>query len=102
MFLGECAPTSTSNSRSNSPHGKDRGVQQDRQIHEKVSVLNVVEIIFDVFVNQVVAVSAELPQSGDSWLYLQTPRMTFGVGLDDERHLRTRSNQRHTAQEHIQ
>src|SRR6202158_5454916 len=88
--------------RSDSPRREDRGVQQDRQIHEKVSMLDVIEVVFDVLVNQVVAVTTELPESSDPWFYLQTLRMTFGVGLDDEGHFGTRSNQRHVVQEHIQ
>jgi hypothetical protein len=45
----------------NSAHCENTRMQQDCNIHEEIAVLNIVEIVFDVFVNQVVAITAELP-----------------------------------------
>src|ERR1022692_5144492 len=86
--------------RSDSPHRENRRMQENSNIHEEISMLNVVEIVFNVFVNQVVAVTTELPKSSDSWLYVETLRMAFSVGLDNEGHLRTRANKGHIAQKH--
>src|SRR5208337_3283222 len=86
----------------NSPHRENARVQENCNVHEEISILYVVKIILDVFVNKVIAVPTELPEPGNSRFYLETLGMAFGVGLDDEWHLGTRSNQRHVAQEHVQ
>ena len=44
--------------RLNSSHGEDRSVQQDGQVHEKIAVLDVVEIVFNILMNEERPVSA--------------------------------------------
>lgn len=55
---------------SNSAHRKNASMQQNSDIHEEIPILYVIQIILDVFVNQVIAVAAKLPEPGNSRLYL--------------------------------
>src|SRR5215467_4722877 len=57
---------------SNSPHRKDSGVKENGNIHEKIAMLNVVEIVFDVLVDQVGTISTQLPQARDPRLHAKT------------------------------
>ena len=80
---------------SNATHSEDGGVQEDRQIHKQIPVLDVVKVVLDVFVDKVIAIAAELPEAGNPWLDLEPLRMVFVVGRDDERHLGSRPDERH-------
>ena len=44
-----------------SSHGENRGVQQYRQIHKKVAMLDVVQIVLDILVDKERAIAAQLP-----------------------------------------
>src|SRR5580700_2569629 len=98
MFINRCFLTL----ESNTTHGEDGGVQKNRQIHKQISVLDVVKVILDVFVDEVVAIAAELPEPCNSWFDLKPLRMVFVVGRDDEGHLGPRPNERHIPDEHVQ
>ena len=50
-------------------HGEHGRMQQNGQIHEEVSMADVVQVVLNVFVDQEGAVSAELPESGQTGSY---------------------------------
>jgi|SRR5580704_1163440 len=78
---------------SDPPHGKKCGMNQDRQIHKKVSILDVIDVVLYVLVNEVCAVSTELPETGEAWFHLQALPVRDRVLRDDERHFRSRTYQ---------
>jgi len=45
----------------NSPHGEEQGVEQNRHVHEEISIADIVEVVLDILVNQEPAVRAQLP-----------------------------------------
>src|SRR5664279_3830842 len=62
---------------------------------------NVVHVVLQVLVNQTNAVGAELPESSDAGLDGKSLALHSGVLIDDERHFRSWTDQRHLAQQHI-
>src|SRR5439155_24806342 len=87
---------------SDSVRGADKGVEQNRQIHEEFAVTDVVEIIFDVLVNRKLPIRAQLPKTGNTRLDNQALSLQPSVLLDDKGHLRPRSDQGHFAFNHVQ
>src|SRR5579863_10332990 len=60
-----------------------------------------IQVVLDVLVDEERAIGADLPQSRQTSLYGETPTLQGRVLLDQEWHLRTRANQRHLPQQHI-
>src|SRR5258708_6620186 len=77
----------------NAPHSKKERMEEDCKVHEEVTMLNVVEIVFDVFMNQKSPIATQLPKAGNAGLYLKPLSMMIGVLLHDERHLRAGADQ---------
>jgi hypothetical protein len=77
-------------------------VQQNGDINEQTTISNVVQIVFDIFMDQESPVRAKLPQAGNSRLHRQALTLEWSVLLDDEGHFRPRSDQGHVAEQHIQ
>ena len=76
-------------------------VQEDRDIHKKGAIPDVVEVILDVLVDGECSVEAKLPQAGNSRDHLKPSSMLVTIAVHDKWHLRTWSNQRHVSQKNI-
>jgi len=74
-------------------HGEAYRVQQDGKIHEEVTMVDVVQVILNIFVDGMSAVSADLPQAGDTLLDAESLALHRIVLLYDERHLWARPNE---------
>ena len=75
-----------------------QGVQEDRDIHKKGAIPNVVEVILNVLVDGECSVDAQLPQAGNSRNHLEPSSMLVTIVFHDKRHLWSWSHQRHVSQ----
>jgi len=86
---------------SDSLHGEDCGVKENSQIKKEAAVANVVEIVLDIFMDQIAAVSAQLPEAGKAGRDFQTLQVTSLIRFYNEGHFRSWSDQRHISLENI-
>src|SRR5262249_34175761 len=77
------------------------GAQQDRRVERERPVADVVEVVLEVLVHRQVLAPEDLPESGDPWLHREAPPLPLVVAGDDERHLRSRADERHLAAQHV-
>lgn len=84
------------------PHREYSGVQQNSQVHKEAAILEVVKVVLNVFMDQVSAVSAKLPQPGDARVDLKALALALSITAHDEWHFRSRPDQAHIAFQHIE
>jgi len=76
-------------------------VKKYRRIQIATALANVKEVVLRVFVYGKCAISAQLPETRDSWSGLQSGSMLTNVPLDKEWHLRPGPDKRHLTQENV-
>ena len=76
-------------------------MHQDGEVEEEAFLLKVVEVVLETLMDGEFAIGAELPEAGHSLWDEQPLMFDGGVVLNDERHLRTRTDERHISQQNV-
>jgi hypothetical protein len=76
-------------------------VKKYRRIQIATALANVKKVVLRVFMYGECAISAQLPETRDSWSGLQPGSMLPNVTLNKEWHLRPGPDKRHVPQENV-
>jgi hypothetical protein len=76
-------------------------MQQDGEVHKKVAMADVIQIVLNVLVDEKVPITTELPESGEARDYPKSLPVASVVSLHNEWHLRAGADQRHVTFQNI-
>ena len=88
--------------RLDSAHGKDERMEEDGGVEGEAAMGQVVEVVFNVMVDEVFAVGAQLPETCDSGSDFKASGLQRSVAIDDEAHFGPRPYQRHFAAKNVE
>src|SRR5271154_5946183 len=82
-------------------HGKKQSVQKNREIEEDTAVLDIVQVVFNGFMDDELTVATQLPKASQALGNREPATLKRSVSLGDVGHLRARADQGHISSKDI-